>query len=327
MSKKRILSGMRPSGKLHLGNFFGALDSWVKLQDEYECFYFAADWHALTSEYENTEIIKESIKDMFLDWLSAGIDPDKSTIFIQSKIPEHAELHVLLSMITPLSWLERNPTYKEQQQELTNKDISTYGFLGYPVLQAADIIIYKAHKVPVGIDQVPHLELTREIARRFNFLYKETFPLPEPILTEIPKLLGIDGRKMSKTYNNAIYLSDPPEVIREKTDQMFTDPQRARKSDPGDPKICNVFSFHKLFSPPEEVSEISHSCRSAGIGCVDCKKRMAPRVIAFLSPFQTKREYFLTHVERVEEIIETGIKKAQGIARETMNEVREAIGI
>ena len=327
MSKKRILSGMRPSGKLHLGNFFGALDSWVKLQDEYECFYFAADWHALTSEYENTEIIKESITDMFLDWLSAGIDPDKSTIFIQSKIPEHAELHVLLSMITPLSWLERNPTYKEQQQELTNKDISTYGFLGYPVLQAADIIIYKAHKVPVGIDQVPHLELTREIARRFNFLYKETFPLPEPILTEIPKLLGIDGRKMSKTYNNAIYLSDPPEVIREKTDQMFTDPQRARKSDPGDPKICNVFSFHKLFSPPEEVSEISHSCQSAGIGCVDCKKRMSSRVIAFLSPLQIKREYFLTHVEMVEEIIETGIKKAQGIAKETMNKVREAIGI
>ena len=327
MSKKRILSGMRPSGKLHLGNFFGALDSWVKLQDEYECFYFAADWHALTSEYENTEIIKESITDMFLDWLSAGIDPDKSTIFIQSKIPEHAELHVLLSMITPLSWLERNPTYKEQQQELTNKDISTYGFLGYPVLQAADIIIYKAHKVPVGIDQVPHLELTREIARRFNFLYKETFPLPEPILTEIPKLLGIDGRKMSKTYNNAIYLSDPPEVIREKTEQMFTDPQRARKSDPGDPKICNVFSFHKLFSPPEEVSEISHSCHSAGIGCVDCKKRMASRVITFLSPLQIKREYFLTHVEMVEEIIETGIKKARSIAKETMNEVREAIGI
>lgn len=327
MSRKRILSGMRPSGKLHLGNFFGALDSWVKLQDDYDCFFFAADWHALSSEYENTGIIKESIKDMFLDWLSAGMDPQKSTIFIQSNILEHAELHVLLSMITPLSWLERNPTYKEQQQELTNRDISTYGFLGYPVLQAADIIIYKAHKVPVGVDQLPHLELTREIARRFNFLYEEIFPLPEPILTEVPKLLGIDGRKMSKAYNNAIYLSDPPETIKEKTDQMFTDPQRARRTDPGDPEICNVFSFHKILSPTEAVDEIAHGCRSAGIGCVECKKRLISRIITFLAPFQRKRECFLDHFKEVEEIIETGTIKARSIARETMNEVREAIKI
>jgi tryptophanyl-tRNA synthetase len=318
---------MRPSGKLHLGNFFGALDSWVKLQDDYDCFFFAADWHALTSEYENTGIIKESIKDMFLDWLSAGMDPQKSTIFIQSSILEHAELHVLLSMITPLSWLERNPTYKEQQQELTNRDISTYGFLGYPVLQAADIIIYKAHKVPVGVDQLPHLELTREITRRFNFLYEEIFPLPEPILTEVPKLLGIDGRKLSKAYNNAIYLSDPPEMIKEKTDQMFTDPQRARRTDPGDPEICNVFSFHKILSPTEEVDEIAHGCRSAGIGCVECKKRLISRIITFLAPFQRKREYFLDHFKEVEEIIDTGTIKARSIARETMNEVREAIKI
>lgn len=327
MSKKRILSGMRPSGKLHLGNFFGALDSWIKLQDEYDCFFFAADWHALTSEYENTEIIKQSIEDMFLDWLSAGMNPEKTTIFIQSKVLEHAELHILLSMITPLSWLERNPTYKEQQQELTNKDISTYGFLGYPVLQAADIIIYKAHKVPVGIDQLPHLELTREIARRFNFLYKEVFPLPEPILTDVPKLLGIDGRKMSKAYNNAIFLSDTPESIREKTDRMFTDPERARKTDPGDPRVCNVFSFHKILSPTEEVEEISHACRSTGIGCVDCKKRLASRIIMFLAPFQSKREYFSNHFEEVEEIIEAGTNKARSIARKTMNEVREAIKI
>jgi len=327
MSRKRILSGMRPSGKLHLGNFFGALDSWVKLQDDYDCFFFAADWHALSSEYANTGIIKESIKDMFLDWLSAGMDPQKSTIFIQSNILEHAELHVLLSMITPLSWLERNPTYKEQQQELTNRDISTYGFLGYPVLQAADIIIYKAHKVPVGVDQLPHLELTREIARRFNFLYEEIFPIPEPILTEVPKLLGIDGRKMSKAYNNAIYLSDPPEMIKEKTDQMFTDPQRARRTDPGDPEICNVFSFHKILSPTEAVDEIAHGCRSAGIGCVECKKRLISRIITFLAPFQRKREYFLDHFKEVEEIIETGTIKARSIARETMNEVREAIKI
>ncbi|MDY7033556.1 MAG: tryptophan--tRNA ligase [Thermodesulfobacteriota bacterium] len=327
MLKKRILSGMRPSGKLHLGNFYGALESWIKLQDEYECFYFAADWHALTSEYENTGVIKESIRDMFLDWLSAGMDPEKSTIFIQSKIPEHAELHVLLSMITPLSWLERNPTYKEQQQELTNRDVSTYGFLGYPVLQAADIIIYKAHRVPVGIDQVPHLELTREIARRFNFLYEEVFPLPKAILTEVPKLLGIDGRKMSKAYDNAIYLSDPPEVILEKVSQMITDPQRARRTDPGDPEVCNVFSFHTIFSPPEEVDEISQGCRSAGIGCVDCKKKLASRVILFLSPLQEKRNYYSNHFREVEEIVENGIKKARSIAKETMDEVRQAIQI
>ena len=327
MSKKRILSGMRPSGRLHLGNFFGALDNWVRLQDEYQCFFFAADWHALTSEYENTGLLKENTRDMFLDWLSAGVDPQKSTVFIQSKIPQHAELHLLLSMITPLSWLERNPTYKEQQLEITNKDISTYGFLGYPVLQAADIIMYKAHKVPVGVDQVPHLELTREVARRFNFLYKEIFPPPEPILTEVPKLLGIDGRKMSKAYNNAIYLSDPPELIRQKIDQMFTDPQRARKRDPGDPEVCNVFSFHRIFSPTEEVGDIGSACRSANIGCVDCKKRLISKVIAFLDPLQEKRDYFSNHFEEVEDIIETGTKKARNIARETMNEVREAIRI
>ena len=327
MSKKRILSGMRPSGRLHLGNFFGALDNWVRLQDEYECFFFAADWHALTSEYENTGSLKENTRDMFLDWLSAGVDPQKSTAFIQSKVPQHAELHLLLSMITPLSWLERNPTYKEQQLEITNKDISTYGFLGYPVLQAADIIMYKAHKVPVGVDQVPHLELTREVTRRFNFLYKEIFPLPEPILTEVPKLLGIDGRKMSKAYDNAIYLSDPPESIRRKIDQMFTDPQRARRSDPGDPEVCNVFSFHKIFSPTEEVDDIGSACRSADIGCVDCKKKLISKVIAFLDPLQKKRDYFANHLEEVEDIIETGTKKARNIARETMNEVREAIRI
>ncbi|MFH1624778.1 MAG: tryptophan--tRNA ligase, partial [Pseudomonadota bacterium] len=287
----------------------------------------AADWHALTSEYENTGIIKGSIKDMFLDWLSAGMDPEKSTIFTQSKIPEHAELHLLLSMITPLPWLERNPTYKEQQQELANRDIATYGFLGYPVLQGADIIMYKAHKVPVGVDQVPHLELTREITRRFNFLYKEIFPLPQPILTEVPKLLGTDGRKMSKAYNNAIYLSDPPDLIREKIDQMFTDPQRARRTDSGDPEICPVFFFHKLVTPPEEVGEIANACRSAGIGCVDCKKRAAVGTIEFLSPLQRKREYFSNHFEEVEQIVETGIKKAQSIAKETMAEVREAMKI
>ena len=235
MVKKRVLSGMRPTGRLHLGHLHGTLGSWVKLQDEYKCFFFVADWHALTSEYENTGIIKDSTQDMVIDWLSAGIDPEKSILFIQSRILEHAELHLLLSMIVPLPWLERNPTYKEQQEEMSNKDLATYGFLGYPVLQAADIIIYKAHKVPVGKDQVPHLELTREIVRRFNYLYKNVFPEPDQILTEMSKVLGIDRRKMSKSYNNAIYLADSPEEIKTKVSQMITDPQRKRRNDPGNP--------------------------------------------------------------------------------------------
>ena len=233
MPKQRVLSGMRPTGKLHLGHMVGALDNWKQLQEEYECFFFAADWHALTTEYANTDIIQGSIQDMVIDWLSLGLSPEKSVLFVQSKIKEHAELHLLLSMITPLSWLERVPSYKEQQQELTNRDLSTYGFLGYPLLQTADIIIYKAHKVPVGVDQVPHVELSREIARRFNFFYGEVFPVPEPMLTEIPKLLGIDGRKMSKSYDNAIFISDTPQEVRRKVSLMFTDPNRIRRSDPG----------------------------------------------------------------------------------------------
>ncbi len=325
--KKRVVSGMRPTGKLHLGHYYGALKNWVSLQDEYECFYFVADWHALTTEYAHSGIIKESIHEMVIDWLSVGISFPKSTIFIQSDIPEHAELHLMLSMITPLSWLERNPTYKEQQQELKDKDIHTHGFLGYPVLQAADIIIYKAHKVPVGIDQVPHLELTREITRRFNFLYGEIFPLPEALLTETPKILGIDRRKMSKSYDNAIFLSDPPEVIKNKVAQMFTDPQRARKTDPGNPDICNVFTFHTLYSPKEDVEMINHDCRIAEIGCVECKKMLAPRVVEFLNPFQEKRKYYLEHKEEIEEILAEGKKRARNIARQNLLEAREAMGI
>jgi len=254
---------MRPTGKLHLGNLHGALTNWKRLQEEYECFFFVADWHALTSEYQETNFIKEFIWEMLIDWLSVGLDPNKSTLFIQSKLPEHAELHLIFSMITPIPWLERNPTYKEQIKELVEKDLNTYGFLGYPVLQAADILIYKANFVPVGVDQLPHVEITREIARRFNYLYKEVFPIPEPILTEMPKILGIDGRKMSKSYHNAIYLSDPPKVIREKTLQMFTDKTRLRKTDPGHPDICNVFSFHKLYTSPEKVSQIEEDCKKA----------------------------------------------------------------
>lgn len=325
--KKRVLSGMRPTGKLHLGNLHGALTNWRRLQEEYECFFFVADWHALTSEYQETNFIKEFIWEMLIDWLSVGLDPNKSTLFIQSKLPEHAELHLIFSMITPIPWLERNPTYKEQIKELVEKDLNTYGFLGYPVLQAADILIYKANFVPVGVDQLPHVEITREIARRFNYLYKEVFPIPEPILTEMPKILGIDGRKMSKSYHNAIYLSDPPKVIREKTLQMFTDKTRLRKTDPGHPDICNVFSFHKLYTSPEKVSQIEEDCKKARIGCVECKKLLAENLINGLAPLQEKRQYYQEHLEELKDIIDAGIKKARSVATTTLEEAKEAIGI
>jgi len=325
--KKRVLSGMRPTGKLHLGNLHGALTNWKRLQEEYECFFFVADWHALTSEYQETNFIKEFIWEMLIDWLSVGLDPNKSTLFIQSKLPEHAELHLIFSMITPIPWLERNPTYKEQIKELVEKDLNTYGFLGYPVLQAADILIYKANFVPVGVDQLPHVEITREIARRFNYLYKEVFPIPEPILTEMPKILGIDGRKMSKSYHNAIYLSDPPKVIREKTLQMFTDKSRLRKTDPGHPDICNVFSFHKLYTSPEKVSQIEEDCKKARIGCVECKKLLAENLIKGLAPIQEKRSYYQEHLEELKDIIDAGIKKARSVATTTLEEAKEAIGI
>ena len=325
--KKRVLSGMRPTGKLHLGNLHGALTNWKRLQEEYECFFFVADWHALTSEYQETNFIKEFIWEMLIDWLSVGLDPNKSTLFIQSKLPEHAELHLIFSMITPIPWLERNPTYKEQIKELVEKDLNTYGFLGYPVLQAADILIYKANFVPVGVDQLPHVEITREIARRFNYLYKEVFPIPEPILTEMPKILGIDGRKMSKSYHNAIYLSDPPKVIREKTLQMFTDKTRLRKTDPGHPDICNVFSFHKLYTSPEKVSQIEEDCKKAIIGCVECKKLLAENLIKGLAPIQEKRSYYQEHLEELKDIIDAGIKKARSVATTTLEKAKEAIGI
>lgn len=327
MAKKRVLSGMRPTGNLHLGHLHGTLKNWVKLQEEYDCFFFAADWHALTSEYENTGAIKESIHDMVIDWLSTGIDPEKSTLFVQSKILEHAELHLLLSMIVPLPWLERNPTYKEQQDEMSAKDLSTYGFLGYPVLQAADIIIYKANGVPVGKDQVPHLELTREIVRRFNFLYGNVFPEPAQLLTETSKVLGIDRRKMSKSYGNALYLSDTPEVIKTKVAQMITDPQRKRRNDPGEPDVCNVFSFHSFYSTDEQISMVGRECRKADIGCVECKELMTGNLSAYLVPYREKREYYLAHGEKVTALLEAGTDKARTIARQTMDEVRRAIKI
>jgi tryptophanyl-tRNA synthetase len=264
---------------------------------------------------------------MLIDWLSIGLDPQKSTLFVQSAVKEHAELFLLLSMITPLAWLTRNPTYKEMQAELTSKDLSTFGFLGYPVLQAADIIMYKAYGVPVGVDQLPHVELTREIARRFNFLYKEIFPIPEPLLTSVPKLLGTDGRKMSKSYDNSIFISDRDKELQQKVASMFTDPQRVRKNDPGNPEICNVFTFHGLYSPKEEVKQIDVDCRKAGIGCTDCKKMLAQYIASDLSPVHERMDYYASHLAEIEAIIEEGNAKATKIARQTMDEVRAAVKI
>ena len=318
---------MRPTGPLHLGNLHGALLNWVEMQDQYDCFFFIADWHAMTSDYEDTDPISGYIRDMIIDWLSAGLSPDKSTLFVQSHIKEHTELFLILSMITPVPWLERNPTYKEQIVQLNNKDLSTFGFLGYPVLQAADIIMYKAYGVPVGIDQVPHVEITREIARRFNYFYGDIFPEPESILTKTPKILGIDRRKMSKSYDNAIYYSSSPDDISTNVAKMLTDPQRARKSDPGNPDICNVFEFHMLYSDSETIDSINKECRTAEIGCVECKQIMAKYLIKALEPMREKREYYEARPQLIDDIIVEGCDKARRVARQTMAEVRAAIKI
>jgi len=325
--KKRILSGMRPTGPLHLGNLHGALLNWIELQDQYDCFFFIADWHALTSDYEDTSSIAANVRNMMIDWLSVGLSPEKCTMFVQSHIKEHAELFLILSMITPVPWLERNPTYKDQIVQLSNKDLSTFGFLGYPVLQAADIIIYKAFGVPVGVDQVPHVEITREIARRFNYLYGEVFPEPEAILTKTPKILGLDRRKMSKSYDNAIYLFEKPDDISSKASRMITDPQRARKSDPGNPEICNVFEFHRLYSDKDTIDTVNKECRTADIGCVECKKMMTKNLIKALEPIREKRDYYEGQPKLLDEIIAEGSNKAREIAKQTMEEVRAAVKI
>lgn len=325
--KKRILSGMRPTGPLHLGNLHGALSNWIELQEQYDCFFFIADWHALTSDYEDTSSIAANVKNMMIDWLSVGLSPEKCTLFVQSHIKEHAELFLILSMITPVPWLERNPTYKDQIVQLSNKDLSTFGFLGYPVLQAADIIIYKAFGVPVGVDQVPHVEITREIARRFNYLYGKVFPEPEAILTKTPKILGLDRRKMSKSYNNAIYLFEKSDDISSKVSRMITDPQRARKNDPGNPEVCNVFEFHKLYSDKTTVDTVNEECRTAGIGCVECKKMMAKNLIRALEPIRGKREYYEGKPELLDEIFAAGNNKARKIARKTMEEVKSVVKV
>ncbi|MCC6346427.1 MAG: tryptophan--tRNA ligase [Nitrospirales bacterium] len=327
MKRERVLSGMQASGKLHLGNLAGALKNWVSLQDRYDCFYFVADWHALTTGYANPSSIKESTTDLLINFIAAGLDPDKSTIFIQSMVPQHAELHLLLSMITPLGWLERVPTYKEKQEQLQDRDLSTYGFLGYPVLQTADIIIYRAKYVPVGVDQLPHLEISREIARRFNHLYREVFPEPEGLLTEFPKVVGLDGRKMSKSYDNAIYLSDSPEVVERKIRTMMTDPARKRRSDKGDPELSPVYQLHKIFSSTEEQAEVAQGCRTAAIGCIDCKKVLIKNVFHYLAPLWEKRSELLSNPKTLFDIARKGSEKAQAVTEETMKTVREIMGL
>jgi tryptophanyl-tRNA synthetase len=326
MKKKRVLSGIQPSGKLHLGNLFGALENWVKLQDQYDCFFFIADLHALTTGYDQTKVLPAYTREVAVDLLAAGLDPERCTIFKQSDIPEHAELHLLFSMITPLPWLERVPTYKSKIEELKEKDLGTYGFLGYPVLQAADILIYKADFVPVGEDQLPHLELTREIARRFNFLYKEVFPEPKGLLTEMPVFPGIDGRKMSKSYNNTIALSDSPEVIHKKVNQMITDPARIKKDDPGHPDVCTVFTFHKYFNQPR-LKLIEQECKSAARGCVQCKKEFLEHLLEYLRPLQERRKALEGHPDKLRKILETGAKNARQIASQTLTEAKQAMGL
>lgn len=325
MARQRVLSGMRPTGRLHLGNYLGALDNWVKLQDEYECYFFIADWHALTTDYADTGEIRTNRHEVAIDMLAGGIDPGRSTLFVQSAVPEHAELHLLFSMFTPVPWLERVPTYKEKQQEETTKDLSTYGFLGYPVLMAADILIYKAQVVPVGVDQVPHLEMTREIARRFNSFYRPVFPEPQPKLTEIPKLLGTDGQKMSKSRGNTIELGDPPEAITAKIKPMVTDPARKRRTDPGNPDVCPVFDYHKVFSPAGVQAEAAHGCRTAGIGCLDCKGMLLQHLLPTLAPIRERRLELAQDAGRVEEVLREGAKRAQQTAAATLAEVREAM--
>ncbi len=352
-SMKRVLSGMRPTGKLHLGNYMGALYNWVRLQEEYNCYFFIADWHALTTDYADTSNLQENVQEVALDWLAAGLDPERCVLFMQSRVPQHAELHLLLSMITSLGWLERVPTYKEQQENLEGKDLTTYGFLGYPLLQAADILVYQADFVPVGQDQVAHVELTREVARRFNLFYgskpnsvecevaeahsdKEKIvamagkprtygailPEPQVLLTPSPKLPGTDGRKMSKSYGNTILLTDPEAVVRQKLKTMVTDPARVRRSDPGDPDLCPVGDLHKVFSSPETLEKVYAGCRSAGIGCIECKGWAADAIVAELTPLQERRKQYEGRPGLVRDILYQGSELASARAEQTMQQVR-----
>ena len=320
---RRTVSGMRPTGPLHLGHYFGALKNWVPMQDTTESFFFVADLHALTSDYADTSRLQGFVRELVLDWLASGLDPEKCVIFQQSKLLEHPELALLLGMITPVSWLERNPTYKEQQQEITTKDLGNFGFLGYPVLMAADILMYRPKWVPVGQDQLPHLELTREIARRFNGFYGNVFPEPEARLTPAARCPGLDGRKMSKSYGNSIYLRDTMDDIAPKVRSMFTDPARLRKSDPGNPEVCNLFPYHVLLSSPEEQAEIREGCTKATLGCVDCKKIFMKNLKSFLDPLHERRAQYT--LAQVDEILAAGDIKARAEAQLTMALVHEAM--
>ncbi len=324
---KRVLSGMRPTGKLHLGHWVGALQNWIELQRKYESFFVIVDWHALTTDYEDPSRIRENIIEIAADWLAAGINPEKSTVFVQSLVKQHAELHLLLSMITPLGWLLRVPTYKEQMRQLSDRDLHTYGFLGYPVLQTADIIIYKAELVPVGEDQKYHIELAREIVRRFNHLYGEVFPEPKEILTPVPRILGTDGRKMSKSYGNAIFMDDPPEVLKKKIFPMMTDTRRKRKTDPGRPEDCPVWTLHKAFTPEEKRRELYQGCTTASIGCLDCKKVLVEELSTRFAPFREKKAKLMEKKDEIKGILMEGARKASQVAEQTLEEVREVMGI
>lgn len=327
MAKGIIMSGMRPTGKLHLGNYFGALENWVKLQNEYISYHSIVDWHALTTGYEDTSELQENIMEVAYDWLSAGLDPGKCNIYVQSDIKEIAELFLLFSMATPVSWLERCPTYKDQLTQLKDRNIATYGFLGYPCLMAVDILVFKAGYVPVGEDQLPHLELSREIARRFNYLYGDVFPEPEALLTEAKVLPGLDGRKMSKSYNNAIYLSDNPDDLRQKVNQMITDPQRIRKTDPGNPEVCSVYAFHKVFTQLADLEETAEACKGGKIGCVACKKMLAKNLMEYLEPINTKRRELESNPDYVKDVLNEGARKAREVAAKTLEEVRSKMNL
>jgi len=335
-TRRRIVSGSRPTGRLHLGHLRGALVNWLRLQDEAECFFFVADWHALTTGWQDTSGIRASTQEMVLDWLAIGLDPKRVVLFVQSAVKEHAELHLLLSMIVPTPWLLRNPTIKEQARELgllsggdddTAMSQLNYGMLGYPVLQSADILVYRATGVPVGVDQVPHLEMTREVARRFNHLYGKVLTEPEALLTESPKIPGTDGRKMSKSYNNAVYLSEPPADIQRKLERMATDPRRVRRTDPGDPNDCPAFNLHRIYCTPDEIATVTEGCRTAGIGCLDCKRIMIKHVLAEIAPIAARRAELDQSPDLVGDVLATGNAAAQRAAAETMGAVREAMKI
>ena len=324
--RKRLLSGMRPTGKLHIGHLLGAIENWRNLQEQFECFFMVADWHALTTGYRDAARVRQEIRELVLDYVAGGVDPERCTFYVQSDVPEIAHLHLLLSMITPVSWLERTPTYKDQVEAL-GTDVATYGFLGYPVLMTTDIVIFKAEAVPVGQDQVPHLELCREIVRRFNNLYRPIFPEPQPRLTRFAAVPGLDGRKMSKSYGNDLLLGDGPELIEKKMKSCITDPGKVYRRDPGRPALCTVYQFHKIFSASEEQAEVFAGCTSGALGCVECKKRATRSVTDSLAPLQERRRVLAQRPEAIDAMLATGAHRARQVARATLDEARDAMGL